>query len=146
MVDELFAQWREFGVKLRPAASEVDLAAIEAVLEASLPAEARAMYARANGMADHGFDRWFTSFWSSERFVAEHEVRNASDKRGAFRDVSFADVMISSWYFWYRVRPDGSVAVFAELAGEELPSFSAFLARYLSDPDSLCLVETNGYG
>ena len=68
------------------------------------------------------------SVWSCERLLSEHQVERGSDDRGAYTDVSFADVMISSWTFCFRVRDDGSVSVFVESIAQELASFSIFLA------------------
>ena len=141
LVDRVIEQWLNAGVELRPGAPCDAIRAVERLLGAALPDDARAFYEKANGMRDFAYDRWFVSIWSCERLISEHEVQRGSDARGAYMDVSFADVMISSWYFWFRVREDGSVSVFVESIAQELATFSFFLSRYLEDPESVGLCE-----
>jgi hypothetical protein len=139
-MEQLLERWRDEGVGLQPGASDRDIATIEGLLGASLPEDARAFYARMNGMTDFDYDGWFVSMWSAGRMLSERELTTGTDERGEYAQVAFADVMISSWFFWLRVRDGGVVTVFAELTAEEFPSFSAFVERYLQDPEALCLV------
>lgn len=143
MIDQLLGRWRDEGVHLQPGASENDIATIEALLGAQLPNDARALYERANGMEAYAHDGWFVSLWSADRMQSEREVMAGSDERGNFLQVAFADVMISAWFLWFRVRDGGGVTVFAEMTKEEFPTFSAFVEQYLRDPDALCLVAIN---
>ncbi len=136
---DLFSRWRSEGVGLQPGASPDELASIESLLGTSLPGDVRAFYAAANGMEDFDHDQWFVSLWSTHRMCSEKEIAMGTDDRGAFLQVAFADVMISSCFFWFRMREPGGISVFAELTDEEFPSLSAFLERFAEDPESLGL-------
>jgi len=140
MMHQLLDRWRREGVGLQGGAHEGDIAAIEGLMGASLPDDARAFYACVNGMQDFDYDGRFVSMWSAERMLSEREVATGAEDRGEFVQVAFADVMISSWFFWFRIRDQCRVTVFAELTAEEFPNFSAFVDRYVQDPDTLCLV------
>ena len=124
---------------LNAGASPAKLAELSAFLEAPLPDDVQRFYQAADGIADDtdGTDG-IVSFWSIDRIVSDAEVRAGSDERGPFRDVAFDDVVLSSWYFFFRVR-DGAVAMFSENTAEELPTLSDLLRRYLLDPDSLAI-------
>jgi hypothetical protein len=136
-VDEAVEQWRREGVRLGVGASAQLLAQLSAFIRAPLPEDVQAFYRAADGMPDDDTDG-LVSFWPIRRIVSDPEVRAGSDERGAYRDIAFADVMISSWFFYFRVR-SSSVSVYSENTGEELPSLSELLRRYLSDSDSLAI-------
>lgn len=91
-------------------------------------------------MRDSESDSTYLSVWSSERLLAERCVCHGEDERGELIDVAFADVMISSWFFYYRIRPGQGVSVFAEATFEELPTFMTFVVALLERPESLGLV------
>jgi hypothetical protein len=64
-------------------------------------------------------------FWSIEKILSVHIEREGRDARGAYRDLAFADVMVHSWYLWFRVRDGGLLSVFIEGGAEEHPSLNA---------------------
>jgi hypothetical protein len=141
LIDHLIQQWLVAGVELRPGASSEAIVEVEQLLRVPLPADARAFYEKANGMRDFAHDQWFVSVWACERILSENYVRRGADDRGEYTDVGFADVMISSWHLWFRVR-DHKVSIFVDSTAEEFASFGSFLARYLQSPGSLGLLKT----
>ncbi len=71
------------------------------------------------------------SFGSIERSEREQLMRDGSDALGPYRDVAWADFLISSWYLWFRLRDGAPPSI---IAGEcnlgvdvEFASFDAFL-------------------
>jgi hypothetical protein len=137
-VERIFEHWKGQRVPLNPGASAQDLAALEAFLGCSLPADVRRFYSVANGMLDGAYDSKMVSFWSIDRILREKDVAQAEDQA---RGAAFADVMIYSWTFRYGLRAGGPLSVIADGSPHEQESLSAFLDQYLSDPDSLGLVD-----
>jgi hypothetical protein len=137
----VIAKWTEAGALCSTEASPGDLARLEQHLQIALPSEVRDLYSLANGMVDFSWDQSHVSFWSIARILCENETVARSDAHGAYVDVAFADVLISSWYFWFRIRPcrANPLSVVIESTDEEIASFGDFLERYLDDPSALCL-------
>jgi hypothetical protein len=135
-VEEAMGRWRGEGIELGAGASVALLAELSRFLGAALPQDVQKFYEAADGMSDD--TDGLVAFWPIHRVVSDPEVRAGVDEKGEYRDVAFADVMISSWFFYFRVR-GSSVSVFSENTREELPSFSELLRRYLRDPDSLAI-------
>lgn len=140
VVDQVFRKWRADGVPLNPPASAADLLRLEAALGVPLPADVRYYFATANGMADgQPADDSLTNFWPIERMLTDPWQQSGSDALGSHRDLAFADVLFSSWFICFRVRPNSQLTVHVEGALLELPSLEALFRRYLDDPRSLCL-------
>jgi hypothetical protein len=87
-------------------------------------------------MEDFAADSRLVSFWSIDRILRERDVARMGAEGWGF---AFADVLIYSWTFRYLSRASGSVTVGADGSHLEHDSLSAFLDRYLTDPDSLNL-------
>lgn len=138
LVYDVIVHWMWTGMRPRPRADAEELEHVESLLCAPLPAAARAIYEEANGFVIEMDDRCMT-FWPAARIVSETRVAEGKDERGLYRDVAFADFLIDSWTFRYRVRLNGEVTVFVEGTGDEMP-FGEFLDRYLHDPDSIGLL------
>ena len=139
LVEQAVEKWKRDGASPRAPAVLGDFDALEQFLGRSLPNDIRALYLCADGMSDSSSDRHLVSFWSLSRIIHEREVTTGSDERGQYTDVAFADVLISSWYFWLRIRSNGHWSVFVEVTKEELSTFGEFLSLYVADPDRLCL-------
>jgi len=136
-VERILEHWRSQAVPLNPGASGEGLAALEVFLDRALPLDVHRFYSLANGMSDYAYDSKMVSFWSIDRILRERDVARAGDEgRGA----AFADVMIYSWTFRYGLRAARPLSVMVDGSQLEHDSLSAFLDRYLADPDSLGLV------
>lgn len=131
-VEETVGRWRADGIPLGASASPSAVTQLAEFVGAPLPLDVQELYRAADGMADD--TDGLVSFWPIVRILSEPEVREGIDQKGPYRDIAFADVMISSWFFFLRVR-GRQVTVFSENTAEELPSLSELLARYLHDPD-----------
>lgn len=122
---------------LNSGATATELNRLRDLLGIELPADVHRFYAVANGMADHeGAGESLVSFWSIDRICREHDVCSSSDAMGAFADVAFADVLIYSWCFRFRVRAQ-SLHVVADGQSWEFHDFSSFLDAYLTKPGDL---------
>ena len=130
-------KWRASSVPLNPGASATELNRLRDLLGIELPADVQRFYAVANGMADHaGAGVYLVSFWSIDRICREQDVCSGSDAMGAFADVAFADVLIYSWCFRFRVRAQ-RLHVVADGQPWEFDDFSSFLHAYLTKPQDL---------
>jgi hypothetical protein len=94
-------RWRTTGCGVNPPADQAQLEALERFAGFALPADVRAYFQLANGMADLEMDEHGVAFWSIERTL--------SDIDGPA--LAFADVLINSWYFWLELCPAGNVVV-----------------------------------
>jgi hypothetical protein len=110
-VERILEHWKMQGVPLNPGASPRQLAALEAFLGCRLSDDVRRFYSVANGMQDFAHDSKIVSFWSVERILREKDVAQAGDE---FQAAAFADVIIYSWTFRYRLRADGPLTVVAD--------------------------------
>jgi hypothetical protein len=137
VVDRILKHWKGQRVPLNPGASTQDLAALEAFLGCSLPADVHRFYSAANGMEDFAHDSKMVSFWSIDRILREEDVARAGEGRGS----AFADVSIYSWTFRYLPRSFGQMSVMADGSQLEHDSLAAFLEQYVADPHSLGLVD-----
>jgi hypothetical protein len=137
VVSRILEEWKRQGVPLNPGASTHDLAALELLLGRALPADIRRFYSAANGMEDFAHDSKMVSFWSIDRILLEHDVARAG---GEGQGAAFADVLIYSWTFRYVSRAVGPLTVMGDGSQLEHDSLSDFLRQYLSDPDSLGLM------
>jgi cell wall assembly regulator SMI1 len=70
-IQDLVATWRAKGVRLEPPATESELAALEAALEARLPRDIREFYLEANGMSDLEYDGHWMSFWTIRKILSD---------------------------------------------------------------------------
>jgi hypothetical protein len=84
-----------------------------------------------NGMDDHYTAEWLSHFWSIEKILRERLERTGCDATGPYKELAFADVMIHSWFFWFRVRPPGRLSFFVEGNNEEQPSLTAAFGSYV---------------
>lgn len=140
VIDAVFRKWTDNGVYLNPRATQADLARLESALGTALPDDVRYYFSIADGMPDfEPADDSLTSFWSIGRMLADPWSPAGSDERGPFRDLAFADVMISSWFICFRVRPELGLSIHVEGALLELPSLEELFRQYLADPRVLCL-------
>ena len=126
--------WRSTEVKLNPPADAEDLAVLARFIGAPVPNELRRFYQLADGMVDFESDDHEVSFWSIERVLSENDTHSGVDSGGEYRDIAFADFMIDSWRFYFRLRSDGAVSVYAQEGGPAATSLSDFFTLYLSDP------------
>ena len=78
------------------------------------------------------------SFWSIDRICTERDVASGSDAQGPFMDVAFADVLIYSWCFRFRVRTL-RLHVIADGQSWEFDDFNSFLVAYLTKPQELAI-------
>jgi hypothetical protein len=140
VIEQTIARWRGEGIQIRPGATAEDIIAVERLLGAQLPADARAFYEMADGMRDSDSDKCLLSVWSTKRIVSEKYEQQGRDELGAYRDVAFGDVMVNSWHFWFRVRDGGRVTVLVEAGWQEFKTLTLVLSRYLENPESLELV------
>jgi serine/threonine protein phosphatase PrpC len=131
---------REWMIPLNPGAPANAVAALESLLGASVPPDVRRFYETADGMVNHESDgESLVSFWSIERILRERDVVEAVDEGGPYRAVAFADVLIYSWCFRYKIRPGKPLVIVADGAPWEVPSLESFLQTYFSVPDLLGL-------
>jgi hypothetical protein len=140
VVEQLLGKWRSESVRLNAAASIEDLLRLEQCLGAPLPADIREFYRAADGMPDLEYDSRQLSFWPVHRIVAEPPRRPVSNAVGV-REVAFADFLIESHYYLFRVASAGRITVGNDIdAADEDESFEAFLRRYLQNPKSLPVI------
>ena len=140
-VDRILAKWREERAPLNPAASGMQLEALERVLGMTLPADLRSFYSAANGMEDYKHDSRMVCMWSIDRIVRERDVREGEDEWGTHLDLAFADVIVYAWHYRYRLRQGARMSIIAEPTSEEFPSLFAFFEALLRRPESLALPE-----
>lgn len=138
-IERAIAEWRTRGYELNPSASQERLGVLAQSLGVALPEDVAVYFSTVDGMVDHATDQWLVSFWSIERILSDPYVQSGGGGADAYRDVAFADVMISSWFYFYRVRSSGRVTIFVEATGEEIASLDAFFLRYLERPGSVGL-------
>ena len=137
VVERVLETWRASSVELNPGAGPRDMDRLREVLGTELPDDVRRFYGAANGMVDYdAAGESMVSFWSIDRICRECDIVSGSDSHGNFRDVAFADVLIYSWCFRYRVRAQGLCVVADELPGE-YGDLDSFLETYLSSPSRL---------
>ena len=125
-----------WGVATNAGATANDLAALRALFNCDVPNNIRDFYRTANGMTADQCDAHGVWFWSIQRMCAEH----AASKE---LDIGFADVLIESWRFVFRIE-SGEVCVMSQNVAPGLPlarigSWRRFLELYLSNPDALQL-------
>jgi hypothetical protein len=137
-VERILEHWKGQGVPLSPGASMQELAALEAFLGCTLPADIHRFYSTANGMQNFAHDSKMVSFWSIDRILREKDVARVGDQA---RGAAFADVMVYSWTFRYGLRAGCPPSVMADGSQLEHGSLSDFLQQYLEDPDSMGLVD-----
>jgi hypothetical protein len=138
-VDKLIREWRDAKVPLNVGASPQQLEQLREALGVPLPQDVARYFSLADGMVDPGMDRHLGNFWSIGRILSERVVRDGADNTGTYRDTAFADVLINSWFFWFRVRPGRGLSVRVDSTAEEVPSFEGVCERYVERPESLAL-------
>lgn len=137
VVTQVHEEWRASSVLLNPGATAADLARLSDLLGIELPTDVRRFYEAVNGMVDHeSAGESLVSFWSVDRICRERDVASGSDALGPFMDVAFADVLIYSWCFRFRVRTP-RLHVIADGQSWEFDAFNSFLVAYLTKPREL---------
>ena len=136
--DRLLEEWQRQGVKVNPPAADERVSELERFLALQLPRDVVEYFAKVNGMQDYEMDNHTIGFWSVGRIISDPYVAEGSDLLGSFRDIAFADFMISSAFFTFRIRPHGPLSIASTATGVEFTSFSAFLDEYLNNAEALC--------
>ena len=134
IVQRLVATWRERRVPLNSGASQAELADLSRMLGMELPKDIREFYSLANGMPDMSYDDHEVSFWSISKIREEHGKWNDSE-------LGFADFLIHSWRFVFRV-DDRGVFVLSENVAlgqskDDLGRVSDVFEIYLENPSRL---------
>src|SRR5262245_48767766 len=130
-IENVIDVWRKVGVRLNPGASPEDIRRLETALGVSLPSDVLAYFSTMNGIDEEHTAEWLSSFWSIEKILTQWLEREGSDEVGPYQEVAFADVMIDSWFLWFRVRPPGQLSIFVEGSDEEKPTLCAAFERYV---------------
>ncbi len=99
-------RWRASG-RSRPPATAADIAAFEATVGARVPAELRAVLLESNGTSRMG-DEDFIDFLAVSEYTVEEWACPPS--LGPQRVVVFADYLVGTYVFAFRVASDGSAA------------------------------------
>jgi hypothetical protein len=129
-VENVINAWRQAGVVLYPGANRESLGRLEIALGVALPDDVVAYFSTMNGMDDSQTAEWLSSFWSIEKILSQRLEREGRDTAGPYKELAFADVLINSWFFWFRVRPGGRLSIFVEGSDEEQPSLTAAFDSY----------------
>jgi hypothetical protein len=134
IIQEIIQEWRRSAVELNPGATPNDIAALRELLHCDVPADIREFYTNANGMPNNVYDEHVVSFWS---------ISKICERRRTIADIEigFADFLIDSWRFIFRVE-GGSVIVVSENVSpgspmENLGTFSNFLEQHITSSDAL---------
>jgi hypothetical protein len=123
-------RWVESGVALNPPALPTDVENLRRLLRSDVPTDVRDFYLLANGMPDGVYDDHQVSFWSITKM---HEQLG----RWGDSEPGFADFLIDSWRFIFRVH-QGRVFVVSEGDSmRNLGTFDAFLDTYLTNASDL---------
>jgi hypothetical protein len=133
----LLAEWRRQGVKTNPPANDEQLRALERFLGMPLPGDVAAYFSSVDGMQDCESDERMIGFWETSRIVSGVYDEKRNDQDGTFRDVAFADFMIDSAFFVFRLRSN-TMTIVCTATRVEFATFTAFLHEYLHHVDELC--------
>jgi hypothetical protein len=142
VVDEVIGRWRDASVGLRPGATTDQIAVLETLLSAPIPADVREYFSKANGMVDGEIDEYSANFWPLDKIVNRPFEIFTRGLLHRSRNIAFADVLIDSWFICFRVTRGRPLSIWVQgagLRGMELPTLSDFFALYLSNPRRLCL-------
>jgi hypothetical protein len=134
IIQEVIQKWRRYGVELNPGASPDEIELLRELFHCEVPADIREFYANANGMPIHEYDGHQVSFWSISKICEQRETVADSE-------IGFADFLINSWRFIFRVEDDSVIVVSENVSSdspmENLGTFSNFLELYVTSPDAL---------
>jgi hypothetical protein len=151
LTEAVVRRWAAAGVAPRPGLADADLDAFEARHGVRLPAAARGLYRRADGMPPGAWDEHLIAFWplaevgpvpvllAGCRGIPDYGgIETALPDAGAY--YLFADHSI--WLTVYAARlvpePDAPAPVVCIRGGGDwavvAPSFQDFLRRYADDP------------
>jgi hypothetical protein len=134
IIQEIIQAWRRDGVELNPGASPDEIELLRGLFHCDVPADIREFYANANGMPTDEYDGHQVSFWSISKMYEQRETV-------ADREIGFADFLIDSWRFIFRVEGDSVIVVSENVPPgspmENLGTFSNFLELYVTSPDAL---------
>jgi hypothetical protein len=97
-----------------------------------LPHDVISYFSKADGMLETETGEWLSNFWSIKKILSERLEREGSDAVGPYRELAFADVMIHSWFLWFRIRPSGQLSFFVEGNGEEQTTLAGAFDRYVT--------------
>jgi SMI1 / KNR4 family (SUKH-1) len=134
IIQETIQAWRRNGVEMNPGASAHDLQALRELFQCEVPADIREFYANANGMCTDVYDEHEVSFWSISKICAQRDAV-------ADMEIGFADFLIESWRFMFRIEGNSVIVVSGNVSPgsptENLGTFSDFLKLYVTSPDAL---------
>jgi hypothetical protein len=134
IIQEIIQAWRRNGVELNPGASPDELELLRELFHCEVPADIREFYADANGMPTNVYDGHQVSFWSISKICEQHHA-------AADMEIGFADFLIDSWRFIFRVDGDRVIVVSENVSPgsltENLGTFGNFLKLYVTRPDAL---------
>ena len=133
IIQEIIQAWRRDGMELNPGASPDEIELLGELFHCEVPADIREFYANANGMPIDEYDGHQVSFWSISKICEQRET--------ADREIGFADFLINSWRFIFRVRGDSVIVVSENVSPgspmENLGTFSNFLELYVTSREAL---------
>ena len=134
IIQEIIQTWRRNGVEMNPGASADDLQALRELFQCEVPADIREFYVDANGMCTDVYDEHEVSFWSISKICAQRDAE-------ADMEIGFADFLIESWRFMFRIEGNSVIVVSGNVSPgsptESLGTFGDFLKLYVTSPDAL---------
>lgn len=140
----LVGYWAGLGCTLAPAVSSQQIAEFERRDHIRLPSDLREYVSLCNGLSHDAGGQWdrddlgLIEFWPLDRWSVLREP--LPDHLGLSTSYfMFADFLLSSHEYGIRLTDDpgdsGSVIAYGGPAAVVAPSFSAFIAAYLEEPD-----------
>jgi hypothetical protein len=141
LCQQLVTQWQGEKLQLNPGATEQELTDFETQNDLTLPDDFRYLYQLVNGL-DWDPDKSFFCLWSLARIQEILDNTTPDQWRVVFpNEIPFGDYLIDSHRYCLVTKGDNQFCVKMEgITGEKLANnFTAFLIRYLSEPDKLYL-------
>lgn len=137
LLTQVSRRWREQDLPVASGASLAELRSFEARFNVQCPADFATYLLTLGGMEEGVWDQHLIRFWPLV------EIRPLEDETGVSTHSDyfiFADFLISSHEYGIRLSTSHlpEVALIGGVAPKAVASsFTAFLARYLSDPESI---------
>jgi len=135
-IEQMIHKWREEGATVNSPATSEQIEDFERKHSVRIPEDMRSYLSYANGMEP--VDKSEFCFWKLEEFELLSMKR--TEQTGTAQLYCFADWCVCAVAYFIELGPDTSIPnrVFAiDGPGCVANSFSAFVSKYLSDPDVL---------